>query len=136
MDFIKSYSTAKAAKTQATKLAAKTGFEYIVIPWEGVYGISQVFKYTLAAPKVETIKNVIYVDGVKLGNVFLFGPVAESVRISAVTQYISYTGNAAMQAAVNAEKLGEVNALIEKAKTCWGAIEAVKKMAESTYAVQ
>ena len=41
-----------------------------------------------------------------------------------------------MHAAVDAEKLGEVNALIEKAKTCWGAIESVKKMAESTYEVQ
>ena len=135
MDFIKSYSSAKAAKTQATKLAAKTGFEYIVIPFEGQYGISQVFKFKPAAPVVENKKGVVYVDGKKLGNYFAFGPVDEGTRIAAVTQYTAYTGNAAMKAAIDAEKLGEVNALIEKAKTCWGAIEAVKKMAESAYAV-
>lgn len=132
MEFIKSYSSAKAAKVQATKLAGKTGLKYTVVPNGEMFGIVAVETFK-PMPVVENKKGVIYVDGTKLGNYFPFGPVDEEVRDSAVAKYVAYTGNEAMRALIQDGDMQAVEA-VKKAKTCWGAIEAVKKLAESAFA--
>ena len=73
MENSKIYATARTAKGEAAKLTKKTGNKYIVTP-AGEQG--ELFEVCLesdvcgtpapATPKVETVKEVVYVDGFRV----------------------------------------------------------------------